>query len=288
MPASLSVDDLKRIALKMPPLPQVAQKALWMIREPNVNMAELARVISMDQVMTGLILRWANSAYYGLLVPITTMHQAIMYLGQNTIQSLILTACVATYFDRPTPGYGLDRGELWRHSVSTAAAARLVAARIGRSEAEEAYHAGLLCDIGKLVIDQALRNVNILPSNFKELSFDEIEKTYFGIDHASLGAVIAQNWSLPPMLINAIKFHHRPSASQEFLQITSAVHLADAFVSMLGIGVGKDGLMYWIDPAAVSALRLEQRDIDELMGRVAGVIKEAEALISNISVQRVS
>jgi putative nucleotidyltransferase with HDIG domain len=280
---SLNVDDLKRIAGKMPPLPQVAQKALFMIRDPNLNMAELARVISMDQVMTGLILRWANSAYYGLLVPITTMQQAIMYLGQNTIQSLILTASISTYFDRPIPGYGLDRGDLWRHSVSVAATARLIAARFGRVEAEEAYHAGLLCDIGKLVFDQALRNVNFSLAEVNGVSFDELEKNYFGIDHASLGALIAESWSLPPLLINAINFHHRPGASNEFLPFTSSVHLADIFVTMLGIGVGKDGLMYRIDPVALASLRFQEHEVDEMMSRCAVVIKEAEVLMNTIS-----
>ncbi|HVP21201.1 MAG TPA: HDOD domain-containing protein [Anaerolineaceae bacterium] len=270
----------------MPPLPQVAQKAMFMIRDPEMNMTELARVISMDQVMTGLILRWANSAYFGLLVPITTMQQAIMYLGQNTIQSLILTASISSYFDRPIPGYGLDRGDLWKHSVCVAASARIIANRFGKVEAEEAYHAGLLCDIGKLVFDQALRNFNPSTKEFESISFDELEKTYFGIDHATLGAIVAQNWSLPPLLIDAINYHHHPGASKDFIKITSAVHLADVFVTMLGVGIGKDGLMYRIDPMAVATLHFNEHEVDELIARVALVIEETEVLISNVSSKR--
>jgi HD-like signal output (HDOD) protein len=159
----------------------------------------------------------------------------------------------------------------------------MIATRFGRVEAEEAYHAGLLCDIGKLVFDQALRNINLSFVDMKGISFDELETNYFGIDHASLGAMIAESWSLPPLLINAINFHHRPGASKDFLHVTSSVHLADVFVTMLGVGVGKDGLMYRIDPVALASLRFQEHEVEEMMNRVAVVIKEAEVLMSTIS-----
>jgi putative nucleotidyltransferase with HDIG domain len=279
---NLSIDELKRIAVKMPPLPQIAQKALFLIRDPDSNMAEISKVISMDQVMTSQILRWANSAYYSLLVPITTIHQAVMYLGQNTIQSLILTASISTYFDRSLPGYGLDRGELWKHSVSVAATARIIATRLGRTEAEEAYHAGLLCDIGKLVFDLALRNINFPAAQIHDLSFDEIEQTFFGIDHASMGAIIAKNWKLPPLLETAIGFHHKPGKCTEFRSITAAVHIADVMVTMLGVGVGRDGLLYRIDPEALVTLGYKEQDVDSLFARTATVIKETEEFIRRI------
>ncbi len=111
---------------ELPPMPAVAQKALSLIRDPDSSMSELATTLSMDQAMTSLVLRWVNSAYYGLKYPVSTVQQAVTYLGQRTLHSLILAASVATLLERPAPGYALDRGELWRHSIGVAAGARLI------------------------------------------------------------------------------------------------------------------------------------------------------------------
>ncbi len=141
-------------------MPQVAQRALGLIRNPKSNMTDLAGVLAMDQAMTSLVLRWANSAYYGLKYPVSTVQQAVTYLGQRNLHSLILAASVAALLDRPAPGYGLDRGELWKHSLGIACGARLIAAKFGNQVAEAAYHAGLLCDIGKLAFEILLRDVD--------------------------------------------------------------------------------------------------------------------------------
>ena len=278
-PNRLSVDELIRRAGDLPPMPQVAQKALALIRDPDSNMSEIASVLAMDQVMTGLVLRWANSAYYGLITPVATVHQAVTYLGQNTVQSLILTAAVATYLDRPVPGYALDRGELWKHSVGVAAGARVIAAKFGRAEAEEAYHAGLLCDIGKLAFEGILRNTDTSGPEWQGKSFADLESYYFGIDHARLGSIMGKKWKLPNSLLTAIAFHHSPSKTKEYQTLTSAVHVADAAMMMMGIGIGKDGLQYEIDPEAVEILGFRPGDFEALIIKVTPLVKEAEQFI---------
>jgi len=272
------LDELVRLASKLPPLPQIAQRALLLIRDPDSNMSDIADVLAMDQVMTSLILRWANSSYYSLRSPLTTVRQAVSYLGQNMVQSLVLTASVATYFTPPVIGYGLDRGELWKHSISVATIARFFGTRIGRNEAEESYHAGLLCDIGKLVFDQALRAVNTTPVDASQ-SFDDLEVSLFGIDHATMGAIVAKTWKLPQVLITPIACHHQPNKAQEHRRITSAVHLADVFVNMMGIGIGKDGLQYRIDPVAMDELHIHPEDIPDLYDRATPLILQAEEMV---------
>jgi HD-like signal output (HDOD) protein len=102
---------------------------------------------------------------------------------------------------------------------------------------------------------------------------------HFGIDHATLGAEIARRWNLPNPLVEAIAFHHQPSRAQEGMQLASAVHIADAALMMLGIGLGRDGLQYPLDPAAVERMHWTEAGFYDLVDRVAPLIQETEAFL---------
>jgi len=278
-PAAETVERLLRRIGELPPMPAVAQKALALIRNPSSSMADLADVLALDQAMAGLVLRWANSAYFGLRSPVTTVRQAVVYLGQNAIQSLIMAASLAAFIDRPAPGYGLERGELRKHSVGVASGARLVAAKFGKALGEDAYHAGLLADIGKLAFEAVLRNVDTSAPEWQNQSFADLEIVHFGIDHATLGAEMARRWNLPKPLTEAIAFHHRPSLAKDGALLAAAVHIADAAMMMLGIGLGRDGLQYPLDEAACERMQWTEAGFYELADRVAPLLKETEAFL---------
>jgi putative nucleotidyltransferase with HDIG domain len=264
---------------ELPPLPQVAQRALELIRNPDSSMTDLAKILAMDEAMASLVLRWANSAYYGLKYSVSTVHMAVSYLGQRTLHSLILAASVASLLDRPAPGYALERGELWRHSIGVAAGARIIASRFGAQIAEEAYHAGLLCDIGKLGFELLLRNVNTEDASWKNKSFSELEENAYGISHADMGAEMARRWNLPKPLIDAIAHHHAPMQASEGAMLAAAVHVADAAMMMMGVGVGRDGLQYTLDPVACQRMDWSEKRFGELVERVIPFISEADSFI---------
>ena len=264
---------------ELPPMPQVAQKALALIRDPDSSMSDLAGTLAMDQAMASLVLRWVNSAYYGLKYPVSTVQQAVAYLGQRTLHSLILAASVAALLDRPVVGYALDRGDLWRHSIGVAAGARLVAIRFGNRVAEEAYHAGLLCDIGKLAFEILLRKVDTSAPDWQGMSFIDMEQSHFGVDHALLGAEMGRRWNLPPALVEAIAYHHRPSEAKDGIVLASAVHVADAAMMMMGIGIGRDGLQYELDPAACERVGWTESSFRDLSEKVLPFIEEADKYI---------
>lgn len=276
---SVSIDELVNQVGNLPPLPQAAQKALALIRDPKSNMSSVSEVIGKDQILTSLILRMANSVYYGLTFPVTTVQQASVILGQSTIQSIILAASVAPYLERPIPGYGLDRGELWRHSIGIAAGARIVAEAYGRETAETAYHAGLLCDIGKLAFEFLLRKEQHVFSKWKNMSFEDLENRLFGINHADLGAEIARRWRLADPIIAAIQYHHNPQLAGEHSLIASSVHVADAAMMMMGVGIGIDGLQYNLDDFALNQLEFDQQKMDALLNRISEYVNEAEIFI---------
>jgi putative nucleotidyltransferase with HDIG domain len=275
-----TIDELIKRADDLPPLPKVAYRALRLLSKPEFNMKELGEILSVDQALTSTLLHWANSSYYGLRYPVSTVHQAVTYLGEVTVRSLVLTASLANYMDRPIPGYFLDRGELWKHSIGIAVAAKLLTKKINKTLGEEAYTAGLLCDIGKLAFDVSLRKLTIMPE-WASRPFPELEADFLGIDHAQLGAEIARKWGFPEALQEAIAYHHNPIKANPHSILPSAVHVGDILVSMLGIGIGRDGLQYTLEPNALTQLKINETDFENLLGQVSTLIKGTEDVISS-------
>jgi putative nucleotidyltransferase with HDIG domain len=274
-----SVDQLIKEADKIPPIPQAAQKALALIRTPEFSASNLARIIEMDQILTIQVLRWANSAYYGMENRIATVQQAVVVLGVDTMQELIMTYSFSDRLYKPLPGYDLQRGELWQHALGTAIGAKLVSKQLHLKIDEDAYFAGLLCDVGKLVFEKLLQDPDINLADWEQYSFLELERANFGIDHATLGAEIARRWQLPENLVTAIAYHHEPQAAEIHPLLVATVHVADVSMMTLGIGIGIDGLRYPLQEAALKRLGMTREDFFYLIEQVAEQLTKAKELI---------
>lgn len=275
-----SIDQLIKEADKLPPIPQAAQKALTIIRSPESSASSLARVIEMDQVLTTQVLRWANSAYYGMENRIATVQQAIVVLGLEIIQELIMTYSFSDRLYKPLPGYELQRGELWQHALGTAIGAKLISKQFHLKIDEDAYFAGLLCDVGKLVFEKLLRDADMNSSDSDQYSFLELERTSFGIDHAMLGAEIARRWLLPDNLVTAIACHHEPQSAENYKTLVAAVHVADVSMMILGVGIGIDGLRYPLEDDALKRIGMTWDDMFRLIERVAEELAKAKEMIA--------
>lgn len=275
-----TLDDLIREAGKLPPLPQASQRALELMRLPDCNLSAVADVLAVDQVLSGVVLRVANSAFYGMPNRIATVHQAVVVIGLQALYEIILAASLGSFLNRPLPGYELRKGELWRHSLGVAICARTIAQKRQWKNIEEFYFAGLLSDIGKLALEKLLRSMVFSLNEWQAASFLEIERSYFGIDHAMLGAEMARRWRLPEGLVAVIAHHHNPAAAGPYQAQAYAVHIGDSIMMMLGIGVGRDGLQYALDERAVAALNLTEVEQEELVSTVMDQIEMAEMLIT--------
>ncbi|GAP20301.1 HDOD domain-containing protein [Leptolinea tardivitalis] len=282
MEKSQSIPYLLSKLSDLPSMPEVAQKVLALIRNPKSNMAEIGQILSLDQSLAMLVLRWANSAYYGLRHPVSTVNQAVIVLGQQAVRNVILASTVAGMMDRSVEGYGLEKGDLWQHSIAVAGAAREIAKNKGYELAEEAYTAGLLADIGKLAFETLLRDVDLTQPEWQGQAFSDLEEEYFGIDHAELGAELARRWNLPPRLLDAIQHHHEPTKSSEGRSLSYAVHLADYTVMIMGIGIGRDGLQYHLDPSAVEFYEFNESVLDQLTEEIPDFILASNSMIRNV------
>jgi putative nucleotidyltransferase with HDIG domain len=286
-PLAALLDD----ARDLPSLPEVAVKVSRLADDPNASAASIARVIATDQGLTARILRLANSALYGVARRVGTVQEAVVILGLGTIRNLTLAASIYPALGAAVPGYDLAKGELWRHSVAAALCAQELARRMPRAprpgagaapsaavSPDEAFVAGLLHDIGKTLLSARVRGylVQVRERALADgVSFVDAERALLGFDHAAAGAALAERWKLPPALVDAIAHHHDPfRAAPDHAALACAAHVSEALCLTLGIGVGGDGLLFELDPAALDVLGLEGK-LDALIAEMTDLLAAA-------------
>ncbi len=279
----LDLQIMLQITERLPSLPQTTVRALEIINDPMCNIRELARVIGLDEALATRLLQWANSPFYGLRYKVSTLEQAIMVVGIVAVRDLLLAASVSEMINRKLAGYGLERGDLWRHSVAVAAGTQWLAIMHRYERPDQAMVAGLTHDIGKLVIDELLRQDKIWLAEWIRLReqgvpFLELERLVTGLDHAQLGGRIAEHWNLPEVLYETIAYHHEPTRANVEPRLAHWVHVADAAAWMLGVSLGYDGLSYAVNEESLQAAGLDGSGLEALMHFEAAAVNEAESI----------
>jgi HD-like signal output (HDOD) protein len=259
-------------------LPAVVIEALDQLSRPDVNLREVAGTIGQDSVITARMMSIANSVYYRRGASVHRLSDALIRLGIAMVKEVLLTASVIGVMDRTLEGYQLDRGQLYRHSVATGIGARILAQHANYPYREEAYIAGLLHDIGKLVFDRYLSDnyQDVIEfSTTNEVPFVEAEARILGYDHAQIGGLVIASWELPARFVESVSVHHAPSAAKDFPERAYIVHMANAFTLTLGMDVGGDGLMSMVEAEAVTALNLDADKIERVLAEMAEAVTRA-------------
>lgn len=266
---------------ELPTLPHVAAKLTALVRNPRVSASDVGQAIAADQAMTTRVLRLVNSAYYGFPRKISTIQQAVVILGFNAVKNLVLGASVFDLF-RSRNGT-LDRYELWVHSVGCGIAAKMIVGKTRGADPEEAFTAGILHDVGKVIIDTSLgdqaRRIDELVAA-GEVSRYEAEQQVLGVSHATIGRWGAEQWNLPTPLTQAIAHHHQPSRAEESKIGVCAIAVADRVCRQIGMGSGGDALVPEVEPQALDTVRLTQEDLPALGEEVLAETKKAEAFFA--------
>jgi putative nucleotidyltransferase with HDIG domain len=208
----------------LPTLPHVVSQVLEKTRNANSSLDEIVSLISTDQALVSTFLRLVNSAFYGFSRRIATLKQAITLLGFRSVRNVVVNAGVVGIFRRRA--FDVDhRRRLWDHSVACAVTARLLAERQGYAAKEEAFTAGLLHDIGKVVIDQYApkHSAAILVRVAAGEDRRSAETEVLGVDHTKIGAWIAERWHLPKALCSVIEHHHAPEGASGEIEGTAAL-----------------------------------------------------------------
>lgn len=217
----------------LPSPPVVFNQITKIINNPKTSVKDIAAIMSEDAAMSAKVLRLSNSAFYGARSEITSIRQAILVLGLEAIKSLVLSSSVFDMFK----SHKIDvefQESYWRHSLATAIAARIVSQyhRAARGQdAEVAFSAGLLHDIGKLITCCFLPDEHRLVSEFREkegVADYQAEMATVGHAHTLVGRMLAESWKLPRNIQRAIEFHHYPFHDMEESRTYSTIiHLAN-------------------------------------------------------------
>lgn len=239
--SALSPDLSLRLAAavdSMPAFPKSVQRILTLTRDVACSPRDLVQVIGKDPVVTVKVLRVVNSAYYGLDKQITSIDHAVVFLGFNTIKNLALSiAAIGMLPGSPLAGFDGQRYLL--HSLTSAGVARQLALRLPDADPNDCFIAGLLHDFGKVVIAQ------FMPAEFRksmemsvwnDMALHQALHDVIGVDHASIGAMLAEKWRFAHDLVETIRHQHEPGACDTAMM--ACVFAANQISKQLGFDFG--------------------------------------------------
>jgi putative nucleotidyltransferase with HDIG domain len=259
----MAVDQSKRIKritdslISLPTLPTVIAKMLELVDNPKTSASSLSTLIMQDQVLTARILKLANSSFYAFPRQIATVKLALIVLGFESVKEMALSLSVLNSF-KGENGKHFDTSQFWHHSISVGAGSRMLARETCSRLAGEAFVAGLLHDIGKLVLNQ------YLPEEFAEVQTriweqgqdcETAEKIVLGVTHAEIGAWLAERWNLPVSLVEAIRWHAHPEAAPRNPELALLVCLADYLSGKAQLGRSGSRGMESLPPAVADMAR---------------------------------
>jgi putative nucleotidyltransferase with HDIG domain len=244
---SKPLGKIRAYILRIAGLSTTAVKVLRTCNEPNTCANDLNRVISFDPVLTGRVLQLINSAYYSLPSKVNSLTRAIILLGLNTVKNLVLSFAVFESFSKRDTFRVFSADDFWTHSLTVAAAARLLSIQhaVPLAEREDYFVAGLMHDIGKIPLN------HLFPDEYRqaaELASESGRATRFGeqavlgVDHCEVGDIIARKWQLSPALVEALAGHHDlPHQAGEGMSLVNVVGFADVLAHGMGAGIPGGG-----------------------------------------------
>jgi putative nucleotidyltransferase with HDIG domain len=226
------------------PLPTTVRKLVTALHDEQTSVADVARLVELDQAVGANVLRVASSSLYRGKFPIKSIRDSVVRLGLKTILSVALDGHLKKY-RTDAPMYDLTEDDLWLHgAVASLAVGELSKVVPDANIPEEAAIAALVHDIGKVIMVRFMRvDVRVLLnlSKEKQVPFVDAEREVLGCDHAEVGAAMARKWQFPDDITNAIE-HHHDSAPEDPTPMLDAVMAANLVTKAVGVGLGAEGL----------------------------------------------
>jgi len=260
----------------LPTVPGVLKRLSAIIEKPRITIVEISAFISNDPALTTKVLKMVNSAIYGFPGRIASVSHATMLLGLNVIKGLLLGVSVFELMQKTMNG-------LYEHSLACAIASRVIAQKKNLKEPEEVSVAGLLHDIGKviLVLEFAQEYEAAMKDALeRKIAIVEAEKTQFSATHADAGGWLAEKWRFPRNLIEVIEFHHRPALAKNAPLEAAIVHVADMLVRARGFGFAGEDFVPEVNPVAFELLKLSDQDIKDVLRETEDNMESAEDISS--------
>lgn len=266
------LENIDKVIQRIKPIPQIALKVIRMIHADDVSMRVIGKEIRQDQVLTAKIIQLSNSVFFNPRSRIKTIDQALVMLGERRILLLTLSIFTEWYYKESDNGYSLCKGGLFQHALATALAAQEIAKITRRIEPELGYTAGLLHDIGKIVLDQWVdRQYPLFYRHLyggENLTLSQVEQKLFHIDHTQAGAKLAKSWELPDDLALTIEHHHNLEKFNENPDLLHIINFSNLLVSYFKSGLVVNKFDERNLAASVQYLQLTPDQIIQVIERV--------------------
>lgn len=279
-----ATQEIQRAVRAVRPLPDVAHRVLRIVQDPDYQIDQLVGVVRTDPTLVARVLRLCNSARTGLDTPITSIGDAISYLGSRNLVQLVLVTCSAGMYAGLRGSAYSDPTALWQHSIACAFACQLIAAHTGEAVGTTAFTLGILHDVGKIALSRVADEARLLAiasdADSGRHEHVELERRAFGYDHAAAAGFVADHWQLPPTLADALRRHHHDDTVAGADPLPAILHVADQLALRAGIGNAFPRARLTIAPAALTRLCLQQRDLDTLADGLASELAKATELLN--------
>ena len=256
----------------IPTIPSVLKQLSTIIENPKISLNEISHFVSQDPALTTKILQMVNSALYGFPGRISSVNHAVMLLGLNVVKGLLLSVSVFEIMHKAMIG-------LREHSIGVAIASKVLARMKGLKEPEEVFVAGLLHDVGKVILtlswpEEYDRTVKEAESS--GIAIFDAERSRFSETHAAVAGWLAEKWHFPRKLCECIANHHRPQTSSLAPLETAIVHVADVLVKARGLGYSGDRLVPDVNVKAWETLALSEADLREILKELEDSVEQTE------------
>lgn len=265
----------------LPTLPVIVQQIQKLIVNPKSNMSQIAQVIENDQAISARVIRLVNSAFYGMRERISSIQRAIVILGLNTVKNIVIGVSIVKTFNDSIETTFFEREKFWLHTLSTAMGSKLIAQHLHKPEPEDYFLAGLLHDIGLLIIDQFFHKefAQIIQDSQKnKAEYLVSEQKVLGLSHGEVGEILARKWNMPEFIIDSIRYHHLPTSITKDAEANrdkvAIVHLADAKSLKTESGNFLESLNPQYSQPAFYYLRINEKLLDEIYLTVEKDVKE--------------
>jgi len=282
----MQVTQLVEDVNKLVSLPEVCTRIHQMLEDPRFTSKDIGHVLSQDVDLTARLLKIVNSSFYGFPAKIDTIKRAITVIGNSELLVLVLaTSSVMTF--KNIPADLMNMATFWRHSVYTGVIARLMATKCNVLHSERLFVAGLLHDIGKLVIlyklpDEAREVLDAVNNESEKNAVDEdylTEEKILGFNHAEVGMEMLKVWNLPESLQISVGMHHTPSKAENFQLESAIVHVSNVLASCSETNMEITEMLPYIDKDALSMTGLSEDDIEPILNEATPKFNEALELI---------
>jgi len=276
---------IKAYIERMPSLPTTVAKILEICNDPKTSPTDLNKLISLDPVLMGKVMKLINSAYYSLFQKVTSLVRAIIMLGINTVKNLALSTAVLANISSKDSFHALDMEGFWKHSICVGSTAKLIAKKrkINAKYLEEYFIAGLFHDIGKVPLNNKLAKDYIealAEADKMRLPLYFAEQHFWSLDHSEVGMLIIENWKLSKDIADVVSYHHDLTDYQgEYQDILYTVAVANYFANTSELGFAGDRYPEKISDEVFTYLEIDWSYLESIEEDIKNEITRAQIFL---------